>query len=83
MLLEGSLTLDGHGWLATFMLLVPGWELMISLRFNLLTSMVLGALLLGEETTVRFVNRFLIVVGAVVLASLSSINYPQFSEQTW
>ncbi len=85
---NGSLSLDGHGWFAIFMLAVPGGALMmyswgralmiitptqaaISLGFNPLTAMLLGALLIGEEITIRFVAGFLMVVSAVVLANLS------------
>ena len=86
--LDGSLTFDGFGWFAIFMLAVPGGALMmyswgralmiitptqaaISLGFNPLTAMLLGALLIGEEITVQFIAGFLMVVSAVVLSNLS------------
>ena len=86
--LDGSLSLDGSGWFAIFMLVVPGGALMmyawgralmiisptqaaISLGFNPLTAMLLGALLIGEEITLQFVAGFLMVVSAVVLSNIS------------
>ena len=86
--LDGSLTFDGFGWFAIFMLAVPGGALMmyswgralmiitptqaaISLGFNPLTAMLLGALLIGEEITVQFIAGFIMVVSAVVLSNLS------------
>ena len=86
--LDGSLTFDGFGWFAIFMLAVPGGALMmyswgralmiitptqaaISLGFNPLTAMLLGALLIGEEITVQFIAGFLMVISAVVISNLS------------
>jgi drug/metabolite transporter (DMT)-like permease len=86
--LDGSLSLDGSGWFAIFMLVVPGGALMmyawgralmiisptqaaISLGFNPLTAMLLGALLIGEEITLQFIAGFLMVVSAVVLSNIS------------
>ena len=86
--LDGSLSLDGSGWFAIFMLAVPGGALMmyawgralmiisptqaaISLGFNPLTAMLLGAFLLGEEITLQFMAGFLMVVSAVVLSNIS------------
>ena len=59
-----------YSWGRALMIITPT-QAAISLGFNPLTAMLLGALLIGEEITIRFVAGFLMVVSAVVLANLS------------
>ena len=59
-----------YSWGRALMIITPT-QAAISLGFNPLTAMLLGALLIGEEITVQFSAGFLMVVSAVVLSNLS------------
>jgi len=62
-----------YSWGRALMIITPT-QAAISLGFNPLIAMLLGALLIGEEITLMFVVGFLMVISAVVLANFSFFN---------